>query len=129
LIGNAIALLIAFAVVGDLAAGTFFPRLRDTARRALAQAAADLLRQKASHAQAVLAEHVRAAQELAVEGTDILNEIDRIIGATDVSVARTQLGDRLFGLDTTSRNAAASQSTAFRDVTYAEPGDRRPVFD
>src|SRR5262249_43084002 len=94
LIGNAIALLIAFAVVGDLAAGIFFPRLQDAARHALAQASADLLRQKASHAQAALAEHLRSAEELIAEGTDILNEIDQIVGATDLSVSRTQLGDR-----------------------------------
>jgi energy-coupling factor transporter ATP-binding protein EcfA2 len=129
LIGNAIALLIAFAVVGDLAAGLFFPRLQDAARRALSQVSADLLRQEAVHAQAVLAEHIRAAEDLAAEGTNILDEIDRIVGATDLAVSRTQVGDRLFGREMTRRAVGTSQSLAPSDGACVEPSGRRPVFD
>jgi hypothetical protein len=128
LIGNAVALLVALWVAGELLGGLFFPRLKDAAKLALAQAVTDLFRQVAADAQGVIVEHVRAAEDLIAEGNEILDGIHRIVGEFNRSGPDIQpVVDRLFG--TEIGVGGSNQSPATGDAASTEPVDRRPVFN
>ncbi|HJU20274.1 MAG TPA: hypothetical protein VJ770_27795, partial [Stellaceae bacterium] len=119
---NALALIVALLLIGQLAANLFFPALREHLRRAVAQRAEGLIDASWREARAALAEQMEAAARLTHQGRELLDGIDGILRPPARRVAAEASGvGRLFGEGPPEREPAG--------ITTGNPARRPPKFD
>jgi energy-coupling factor transporter ATP-binding protein EcfA2 len=131
LLVNALALVLALLVLGQLAANLFFPALQENLRRAVATRAESLIDAAWRQTHAVLAEQLDAAARLAQQGSGLLKGIDGIV-RSDVSRSETEASGvgRLFGDSVPIvKDREPVGTAAGNDPAAREPARRLPRFD
>jgi energy-coupling factor transporter ATP-binding protein EcfA2 len=131
LLVNALALIVALILIGQLVASFFFPALQERLRRAVAARAESLIDEAWRRAQGALTEQLDAAARLTRQGHELLEDIEGVIRSL---VRRDEAGaggvERLFGEGAPSAaDREPAGVTEESDPVRNRPARRPPKFD
>jgi energy-coupling factor transporter ATP-binding protein EcfA2 len=128
---NALALIVALILIGQLVASFFFPALRERLRRVVATRAESLIDEAWRRAQGALAEQLDTAARLTRQGHELLEDIEGVIRSlVRRDEAEADGVERLFGEGAPSMaDREPAGVTEESDPATSRPARRPPKFD